>query len=148
VADMANRNRRLPKAHGHRMSRRPVTPRVSETPRRMSQPQAELLFQCRVAKLPRPKVEWRFHPKRLWRFDLAFTAPVYQGSILGFRDIRLAVEIDGGGFVNGRHSRGKGIEGDCEKYAEAMLLGWRVLRVTPAQVKSGDALRWITALLT
>ena len=95
----------------------------------------ELLFQCKVALLPMPWTEFRFHDTRKWRFDVVFPHQ------------KLAVEIDGGGFVQGRHGRGKGIEADCEKFAEAMLLGWRVLRVTPKHVKSGQALDWITRLL-
>ncbi len=106
----------------------------------------ELLFQLKAAKLPIPQQEWRFHPKRKWRFDLAFDFQRREADG-GFTNPQLAVEVDGGGFVNGRHGRGTGIEKDCEKYAEAMMLGWRVLRVTPAQVKSGQALVWITSLL-
>ena len=95
-----------------------------------------LVFQCQVAKLGKPASEWRFHSLRRWRFDLAFTVQ------------KLAIEIDGGSFVNGRHSRGVGVERDCEKYAEAMILGWTVLRVTPRQVKNGTALSWIQVLLS
>lgn len=82
-------------------------------------------------------LEVRFHPSRRWRFDVAF------------KKAKLAVEIDGGGFIRGggRHSRGVGIEQDCEKYAEAMLLGWRVLRVTPRMVRDGRALSYIQELL-
>lgn len=75
--------------------------------------------------------ELRFHPTRKWRFDLA------QPGIL------LAVEVEGGVFVAGRHTRGKSFEADCEKYAEALILGWDVLRVTPDQVRRGEALSWI-----
>jgi hypothetical protein len=84
---------------------------------------------------PEPAREKMFHGTRKWRFDLAFV------------DSLIAVEVDGGGFVSGRHGRGAGIEADCEKFAEALALGWRVLRVTPAQVTSGAALRWLEALL-
>ena len=94
---------------------------------------AELAFQINAVHLPAPEREYRFHETRRWRFDLAMQQ--YQ--------FKLAVEIDGGGFVNGRHSRGKGIEADCEKFAEAAILGWVVLRVTPRQVKNGQALTWI-----
>lgn len=94
-----------------------------------------LARQCELSGLPTPYPEFRFHAQRRWRFDYAFVAA------------KLAVEIDGGGFMNGRHSRGSGIEKDCEKYAEALALGWRVLRVTPKHVKSGQALTWITRLL-
>jgi hypothetical protein len=62
--------------------------------------------------------EYRFHPTRRWRFDIAF--PVS----------RVAVELDGGIWVKGRHSRGSGVVGDIEKLNAATLLGWQVLRFT------------------
>lgn len=70
-----------------------------------------------------------------WRFDLAWPAAL------------LAVEVDGGGWVNGRHSRGAGMESDCAKFSLAVALGWRVMRVTPRQVKDGRALRWVERAL-
>lgn len=91
-------------------------------------------FQCRAAGL-NPVAEHRVVPTRRWRFDFAFP------------DQLIAVEIEGGTWVNGRHSRGKGIENDCEKYAQAMILGWQVLRVTTNQVKNGLALQWLIKLL-
>jgi very-short-patch-repair endonuclease len=96
-----------------------------------------LLQQIAWAKLPAPVTEHRFHPVRRWRFDLAWP------------DAKLAVEVEGGVYVEGgsRHTRGPGYEADCQKYAEALVLGWRVLRVTPRQVKTGMALRWIEGAL-
>lgn len=79
--------------------------------------------------------QFRFHPTRKWQMDFAWP------------EQKLAVEVDGAIWVNGRHSRGAGILGDMEKYAEAMLLGWRVLRVAPEHIKSGKAVDWIEALL-
>ncbi len=70
-----------------------------------------------------------------WRFDFAWP------------DALLAVEMDGGGFVGGRHGRGAGIEMDCEKYSTAAVQGWRLIRVTPKHVKSGQAVDWITTAL-
>ena len=87
-----------------------------------------LSFQCRAARLPMPVPEYRFHPVRRWRFDLAWPA------------LLLAVEVDGGTWVSGRHTRGAGYERDCEKLNAAVLLGWRVLRFTTGQVTSGQAL--------
>lgn len=95
-----------------------------------------LVTQCKQLQLPVPEREFRFHPTRRWRFDLAFTAPYW-----------LAVEVDGGGFVAGRHGRGLGIERDAEKFAEALCHGWRVLRVTPQQIRDGKAIEWIKFLL-
>lgn len=90
-----------------------------------------LAAQLRIANMPGWVRELRFHPVRKWRFDLAHAA------------IKLAVEVEGGVFVGGRHTRGKSFEADCEKYAEALILGWDVLRVTTDQVRRGEALRWI-----
>ncbi len=78
--------------------------------------------------LPEAIREYRFAPPRRWRFDYAWPAQ------------RIALEIEGGVWTGGRHVRGKGYVSDCEKYSEAALLGWRVLRVTPAQIKDGRAL--------
>lgn len=95
----------------------------------------DLLTQVRAAGLPAPVTEHRFHPVRRWRFDFAWP------------DEHLALEIDGGVYVRGGHTRGAAYERDREKDAEAMVLGWRVLRVTPRMVKDGRALRWIEQLL-
>lgn len=86
------------------------------------------LWHLTATKLPAPLEEYRFHPKRRWRFDFAWP------------DKMIAVEVEGGTFTGGRHTRGKGFEQDCEKYCEATLLGWRVLRFTTKQVNSGYAL--------
>ena len=55
---------------------------------------------------------------RAWRFDFAW---IYE---------RVAVEIEGGVFNGGRHSRGMGMVEDCDKYNSAALEGWVVLRYT------------------
>lgn len=94
-----------------------------------------LIFQCRVAKLPTVTPELRFAPPRRWRFDLAF------------EQHRLAVEVEGAVYTGGRHTRGAGFERDAEKYAEAIIRGWRVMRVSTGQVKSGVALVWIERAL-
>jgi very-short-patch-repair endonuclease len=101
----------------------------------MSRLEASLALQIQGVRLPEPKREHRFHPVRKWRFDFAWPAQM------------LAVEIEGGLFVAGRHSRGLGQLADMEKVATAMLMGWRVLRVGDKHVKSGAALGWIAALL-
>jgi len=94
-----------------------------------------LLQHVALEGLPEPVLEHRFHATRRWRFDVAWPAH------------RFAVEVDGGVYVAGRHSRGAGIEGDCEKYAHALIDGWRVLRITPRHVKNGKALQWVKACL-
>lgn len=94
-----------------------------------------LPLQIRAVGLPRPVEEYRFC-KRRWRFDLAWV------------DRKLAVEIEGGVYSHGRHTRGKGFTRDCEKYNEAVILGWRVLRVTTGMVNDGTALTYVERALT
>lgn len=77
---------------------------------------------CAAAGLPAPTPEYRFHPERKWRLDYAWP------------ERRVAVEIEGGIFVAGRHSRGAGMLSDMAKYNAATLLGWRLLRYSPAQL--------------
>jgi very-short-patch-repair endonuclease len=91
--------------------------------------------QCVLSGLPAPVAEFKFHPTRKWRFDFAWPAQSF------------AVEVDGAVFVQGRHTRGVGVEADMEKFAEAMLAGWRVLRVSTNQVKDGRALAWVERML-
>jgi very-short-patch-repair endonuclease len=60
---------------------------------------------------------------------------------------QLAVEIHGGTWVEGGHSRGKGQERDFERENLAVLLGWRLLKFTTDQVTDGRALAMIEAAL-
>jgi hypothetical protein len=60
---------------------------------------------------------------------------------------RVAVEVDGGTWTNGRHVRGAGFERDAEKFNEALLLGWLPLRVTTAMVDDGRALELVRRAL-
>ena len=59
----------------------------------------------------------------------------------------LIVEVEGGTWIEGRHSRGKGFESDCEKQALAVIAGYRYLRVTSNQVEDGRAIGWIRQCL-
>ena len=73
---------------------------------------------------PDPIKEYKFHKKRKWRID--FCWPQYM----------LAFEIEGGIFVQGRHTRGKGFLGDIYKYNEIELQGFTLLRSPPDQLLS------------
>lgn len=86
------------------------------------------LILVRHAGLPVPTPEYRFHPVRRWRVDYAWP------------DRKLAVEIEGGAWTGGRHTRGEGFLGDIEKYNALAYMGWRLLRFTPPQIKSGEFL--------
>ena len=66
--------------------------------------------------------EFRFHPVRKWRADFAHLPS------------RTLMEIEGGIWVRGRHTTPKGFAADAEKYLEAALAGWRVLRLVDRQI--------------
>lgn len=75
-----------------------------------------MLNRIERAGLPTPEREYRFHPIRKWRFDFAYSKK------------KIAIECEGAVWSRGRHTRGAGFIGDCQKYNAAQLLGWKVLR--------------------
>lgn len=97
----------------------------------------DFIAQISLAGLSEPSRELRFHPTRRWRFDYAWPA------------LRLAVEIEGGLHVRGggRHNRAEGFQRDVHKYNTAVLLGWRLLRVTYPMIRDGSALALIEEAL-
>jgi hypothetical protein len=99
--------------------------------------------QCSALKLPEPVREFHFHPSRNWAFDFAWP------------ELKVALEKEGVVYpkepgdhrLGGRHTSVRGFTGDIEKYAEAFALGWRVLRVMPKHIDSGQAMIWIESAL-
>jgi len=79
--------------------------------------------------------EYKFHPKRKWRADFLITGT------------KILVEVEGGIWSCGRHTRGKGYIGDMEKYNEAAMMGFTVLRFSTEQVKAGVAIKQIEQLV-
>ena len=71
---------------------------------------------------PELKREFRFHVERKWRADFAHL------------ESRTLIEVEGGIYIQGRHNRPQGFAADAEKYLEAALDGWRVLRLTELQI--------------
>ena len=80
---------------------------------------------CDQHGIPRPSSEVRFAPPRRWRLDFAWPKQ------------KVALEVEGGIWIQGRHSRGKGMLGDMEKYNRASALGWRICRCTPTTLITG-----------
>jgi hypothetical protein len=92
----------------------------------------ELDQQIAAHGLPKMLPEFRFAaPLRQWRSDRAYV------------ELKLLFEIEGGAFVQGRHTRGVGYSNDIEKYNTAQLMGYHVYRVSPGMVKDGRALALI-----
>jgi very-short-patch-repair endonuclease len=77
----------------------------------------------------------KFHPTRKWAFDFAFP------------EEKLAVEIEGGKWIRGRHQRPTGFQSDIEKYNEATRLGWRVLRFTGDDLNDCKAIDTVCEVL-
>ena len=92
-------------------------------------------FQIKAMGIPSPTREYRFHPVRRFRFDFAWPS------------LKVAVEIDGGTWTGGRHTRGKGYESDCVKFNIASCEGWSVLRGTTGMVRSGDLVASLEELI-
>lgn len=57
------------------------------------------------------------------------------------------MEVQGATYSAGRHTRGAGYARDREKMNLAQLAGWRVLEVTPEQIRSGRAREWVALAL-
>ena len=102
----------------------------------VSRLESRFLLLWRVAQGPALEREVKFHTSRRWRADFAHI------------ESRTLIEIEGGIFIpgGGRHNRGSGYAKDAEKYLEAVLAGWTVIRLTAHQLEVGFIER-IVALL-
>ena len=98
-------------------------------PKPLNEGEETFALQCQCRKLF-PEREYEFCPGRKWRFDFAFPLQ------------RVAVEIEGG--VHRIKSRFKS---DIEKYNTGTLMGWKILRYTPAMIKTGRPLEVIENLI-
>jgi very-short-patch-repair endonuclease len=74
-------------------------------------------------------------PGRRFRFDFLITGT------------DLIVEVEGGTWSGGRHTRPAGFKKDCEKYNLALQHGYRVLRYTTDMVNKGDAATQVGEIL-
>lgn len=88
---------------------------------------------CQAYRIPVER-EYRFCARR-WRLDFALV------------DKRIGIEVEGGTWTNGRHSRGSGYERDLDKYNALAKMGWIVFRYTTAMVTNGTAINEILEVL-
>jgi len=79
--------------------------------------------------------EYQFHPERKWKADFHLVGKM------------ILVEVEGGIWSGGRHTRGKGYIGDMEKYNAATMMGYQVIRFSTEQVKSGLAVQQIEKMV-
>lgn len=96
--------------------------------------EAKLARELRALKINFEQ-EYQFHPKRKWRADFHLVGK------------KILVEMEGGIWSGGRHTRGKGYIGDMEKYNAAVMMGYQVIRFSTEQVKSGLAVQQIEKMV-
>ena len=82
-----------------------------------------------------PIPEYKFHNSRKWRFDYAFP------------EQKVAVEIEGGIWTQGRHVRPYGYRADMEKYNAAAALGWKVFRFEPSKITTTKTLQLLKLVI-
>ena len=101
-------------------------------------PRATGLFPklCVAQGLPAPVAEFTFHETRKWRFDWAWP------------EQRIALECNGGIWVQGRHSRGSGLLKEHEKMNAAAVLGWKILYATPQNLNGPATFATLKEALT
>lgn len=88
---------------------------------------------CKAHGLPAPIGEYEFCPGRKWRFDWLFA------------EIDLVLEVQGGIFSQGRHTRGAALLKEHEKLNYAAILGYRVMFCTPEDIEKGSIFPLIKA---
>lgn len=99
-----------------------------------SEGESLLITQLKALKIEFER-EFKFHHKRKWKADFHITGK------------KILVEIEGGIWSGGRHTRGKGYIGDMEKYNAAVMMGYQVIRFSTEQVKSGLAVQQIEKMV-
>ena len=80
---------------------------------------------------PTPEYEFARDIKRRWRIDRAWVA------------LRIALEIEGGIHMRGRHIRPAGFLSDMDKYNELALRAWLLVRISYDMIRDGRALALI-----
>ena len=85
--------------------------------------------------LPEPIPEYRFAAPRRWRMDYAWL------------DAKVALEVQGGIWTRGRHSRPAALLKEWEKLNTAASMGWRFLYCQPADLLKPETINAIRAAL-
>ena len=118
----------------------------------MSKLEDLLLTQIKAMGIPHPEQEYRFAAHHVG-MGRGIRERLLRAGLKDCRfdfcwpDLMLAVEVEGGIFVNGRHTRGKGFENDMEKYHHAQRLGFTVYRCGSRLIKSGESVQLIKAMI-
>lgn len=90
---------------------------------------------CRECGLPAPVFEYAHIPGRRFRLDLAWP------------EHKVGIEVQGGVWIRGAHSGGKGQLRDMEKRNLSTLAGWRVLEVVPKKLCLTETMEMVRELI-
>jgi len=101
----------------------------------MTAPPKILLALWNTFCIPAPVAEHVFCDGRKWRFDYAFPKE------------RVAIEVQGGLWTGGRHTRGAALKKEHEKLNHAAMLGWRVLYCEPKELMGVQFAKQVAAAL-
>jgi very-short-patch-repair endonuclease len=83
----------------------------------------KFLFVWKALKGPALAREQHFDPNRKFRFDFCHTLS------------SVAIEVEGGQWIGGRHNTGAGFQRDAEKYFFATVKhGWTVVRLSESML--------------
>ena len=85
--------------------------------------------------IPEPTFEYKFHPVRRWRADLCWIPQ------------KLILEVQGGIFIQGRHSRGAAMLKEWEKLNTACGMGYRFLFCQPKDLMGAETVEQIKTAL-
>lgn len=80
-------------------------------------------------------LEYKFHDTRKWRIDIFIP------------DLKVAIELEGGVYTHGRHTRPKGFLADIEKYNKISILGLKLLRYAHVEHTYNDILKDLKELI-
>ena len=89
----------------------------------------------REQEIPPPCFEHRFCPGRKWRIDIAWP------------EKKVALEVQGGIWIFGRHSRGAAMLKEWEKLTTLAAMGWRVLYCQPKDIYAPELVVFIKQAL-
>lgn len=80
-------------------------------------------------------LEYKFYDTRKWRIDIFIP------------DLKVAIELEGGVYTYGRHTRPKGFLADIEKYNKISILGLKLLRYAHVEHTYNDILKDLKELI-
>ena len=93
--------------------------------------------QIQAAGLP-PGIPARWGDKKYYIYMQGASHPCQPDR--AWPERKLLVEVQGGQWTRGRHTRGTGFEADCRKYSWYAILGYRVLFATPTMIEDGTVI--------